>query len=223
MLTPVLNFNFFFPTDGNNCKNQGRPEAFSFHDTSLLCVSTQNNYFNSQFYFLFFKIQQNFLQNSSMLQHGYTTAHWNLQGCRDNVLKAHILSFHRKARSQYTLHCFFLQQRHWLGFLSSKVRTWALLEIKRTVIIKLDSSVVLICLLSYKARSFFALVSLHSTATPLHEQPTHSASGRVLPFWWDSCLSWESQSDASSAMLLSCSCVWLIHYSFRSYTKIQLK
>lgn len=45
---------FFFPTDGNNCKNQGRPEAFSFHDTSLLCVSTQNNYFNSQFYFFFF-------------------------------------------------------------------------------------------------------------------------------------------------------------------------
>lgn len=45
----------------------------------------------------------------------------------------------------------------------------------------------------------------------------------VLPFWWGSWLLWESQFDASSVVLLSCSCVWLTHYSFRKYTKIKLK
>lgn len=70
----------------------------------------------------FFPEFSSFLQISRMLQHDFMSS-LKFTG----IARAEDAPFHEKDRSQYTLHCFFLQ-RHLLGFLSGKVRTWALLK-----------------------------------------------------------------------------------------------
>jgi len=74
--SPLSSFSFQNREDGNNCKIQGRRKSFllRMHDLSFLHVSTHRR----QRLFLpqsFCRIQQNFLQISSMLQHNFITTH----------------------------------------------------------------------------------------------------------------------------------------------------